>query len=128
MKTYQNLDHTIKKLNEEVILGAVDILEGNPLMTLQQVNFALGAVLPKKNLFTQHALSKALEGRMITFKIARDCPAERNSEENIEDQYTYTLWIKRPDVISSRNNFVDEIGVNIHMRRTQGRSAKGDRV
>ena len=65
---------------------------------------------------------------MITFKIARDCPAERNSEENIEDQYTYTLWIKRPDVISSRNNFVDEIGVNILMRRTQGRSAKGDRV
>ena len=49
IKTYQNLDHTIKKLNEEVILGAVDILEGNPLMTLQQVNFALGAVLPKKN-------------------------------------------------------------------------------
>ena len=34
----------------------------------------------------------------------------------------------KPDVISSRANFVDEFGVNIHMRRTQGRSAKGDRV
>ena len=90
--------------------------------------FCVRSGLTKKKRFTQHALSKALEGRMITFKIARDCPAERNSEENIEDQYTYTLWIKRPDVISSRNNFVDEIGVNILMRRTQGRSAKGDRV
>ena len=33
-----------------------------------------------------------------------------------------------PEVISSRKNFVDEFGVNIHMRRTQGRSAKGDKV
>ena len=33
-----------------------------------------------------------------------------------------------PDVVSSLKNFVDEFGVNIHMRRSQGRSAKGDRV
>ena len=65
---------------------------------------------------------------MITFKIRRDCPAERNSEEAIKDQYNYALWIMSPDVISSRKNSVDEFGVIIHMRRTQGRSAKGDRV
>ena len=109
-------------------MSAIDILEGNPLMTLQQVNFALRARLPKKPHFTQQALSKALEGRMITFKIARDCPAERNSEENIEDRYNYAMWIMSPDVISLRKNFVDKFGVNIHMRRTQGRSAKGDGV
>ena len=64
-----------RKIDEEVILGAIDILEGNPLMTLQQVNFALRARLPQKPHFTQQALSRALKGRRITFKIARDCPA-----------------------------------------------------
>ena len=97
-------------------------------MTLQQVNFALRARLPQKSHVTQKALSKALERRMITFKIARNCPAERNSETNIVDRCNYALWIMSPDVISSRKNFVDEFGVNIHMLRTQGRSAKGDRV
>ena len=62
------------KTDEEVILRAFDILEGNPLMTLQQVNFALRARLPQKPNFTQQALSKALTGRIITFKSARDCP------------------------------------------------------
>ena len=65
---------------------------------------------------------------MITFKIARDCPAEHNSEENIENRYHFALWIMSLDVINSRKNFVDEFGVNIHMRRTQGQFAEGDRV
>ena len=37
-----------RKIDEEIILGANDIPEGNPLMTLQQVNFALRARLPQK--------------------------------------------------------------------------------
>ena len=74
------------------------------------MNFALRARLPQKPHFTQQALSKALEGRRITFKIAR-LSCERNSEENIEDRYNYALWIMSPDVISSRKNFVDEFGV-----------------
>ena len=65
---------------------------------------------------------------MTTFKIARDCPAKRSSEENIEDRYNYVLWIMRPNVVSSLKNFVDGFGVKIHMRRSQGQSAKGDRV
>ena len=114
-----------RKIDKEVILGAIDTLEGNPLMTLQQVNFAR---LPQKLHFTQQALSKALEERMITFKIAINGSAERNSEENIEDLYNYTMWTMSLDVISSRKNFVDEFGVNIHMRRTKGRSAKDERA
>ena len=65
---------------------------------------------------------------MITFKIARKGSAERNSEENIEDLYNYALWTMSLDVISSRKNFVDELGVKIHMRRTKGQSAKGERA
>ena len=113
---------------EEVTLDAIDILEGNPLMTMQQVNFVLRARLPQKPHFTQKALSKALEGRMTTFKIARDCPAERSSEEKIDDRYNYALWIMSPNVVSSLKYFVNEFGVITHMRRSQGRSAKGDRV
>ena len=112
----------------EVVLANIDNLEGNPLIKLQQVNFALRERLPQKPHFTQQALSTAIEGRIITFKIARDCPAERNSEENIEDHCNYALWILSPDVIKSRKTFVVEFGVNSHMRRTQGKSAEGDRA
>ena len=117
-----------RKIDKEVILGAIDILEGNPQMTLQQVNFALRARLPQKPNFTQQELLKSLEGRIIFFKIARDCTAERNSEENLEDRYNYALWIMSPDIIRSRKTVLDKFGVNIHMRRTQGQSAKGDSV
>ena len=124
---YKNLPKN-GSYNRKVSLDAIEILEGNPLMTLQQVNFAVRARLPQKPHFTQKALSKALEGRMTTFKIARDCPAKRSSEENIEDHYNYALWIMRPNVVNSLKNFVDEFGVNIHMRRFQGQSAKDNRV
>ena len=93
---YENLpknESYNRKIDEEFILVAIDILEGNPLMTLRQVNFALRARLPQKPHFTQQTLSKALEGRMTNFKLARDCPAKRSSEENIEDRYNYALWI-----------------------------------
>ena len=127
---YKNLpkNGSYNRKIDEVSLDAIEILEGNPLMTLQQVNFAVRARLPQKPHFTQKALSKALEGRMTTFKIARDCPAKRSSEENIEDHYNYALWIMRPNVVSSLKNFVDEFGVNIYMRRSQGQSAKDNRV
>ena len=69
---YENLPKSglyNRQIDEEVILGAIDILEGNPLMTLQQVIFALRARLPHKPHFTQQALSKALEVRMILSRL-----------------------------------------------------------
>ena len=89
---YENLPKggSYNRKIDEVILDAFDILEGNPLMTLQQVNFALKARLPQKPHFAQQALSKALEGRMITFKIARDC---LQSVQRRTYRKSFQLWI-----------------------------------
>ena len=59
-----------RKINDEIRQHAVEILEGNPMLTLKQLNHAIGDKVPSKPQFTDQALSKALEGRMITTKIA----------------------------------------------------------
>ena len=107
---------------------AVEILEGNPKLTLKQLNHAIRDKLPSKPHFTDQALSKALEGRMITFKIARDCPAERNTYDIMESRRSYALWIMSPAIINMRTIFVDEFEINVHLRRSQRRSARGDRL
>ena len=55
-----------RKIDKEVILGAIDILEGNPLMTLQLVNFALRAHLSQKPHFTQQDSEEAPKVQRIT--------------------------------------------------------------
>ena len=109
-----------KKIDDEILQHAVEILEGNPRFTLKQLNHAIRDKLPIKPQFTDQALSKALEGRMITFKIARDCPAERNTYDIMESRRSYALWIMSPTIINMRKIFVDELGLNVHLRRSQG--------
>ena len=51
---YENLpkNGSYNRKIDEVSLDAIDILEGNPLMTLQQVNFVVRTRLPQKPYFT----------------------------------------------------------------------------
>ena len=84
--------------------------------------------LPSKPQFTDQVLSKALKGKMITFKIARDCPAERNKYDFMESRRTHALWITSPAFVNMRKICVDKFGINVHLRRSHGRSARGDRV
>ena len=82
-----------RKIDDEILQHAVEILEDNPIMTLKHLNHAIRDNLPSKPQFTDQALSKDLEGRMITFKIARNCPTERNTYDIMESRRSYALWI-----------------------------------
>ena len=75
-----------RKIDDELLQHAVDILEGNPMLTLKQLNHAIRDKLPSRPQFMS------------------------------------------PAIINMRKSFVDEFGINEHLRRTQGRSAPGDRV
>ena len=102
-----------RQIDDKILQHAVEILECNPMTTLTQLNHAIRDELPIKPHFTDQALSKALEGRRITFEIARDCPAERNSYDIMESRHSYALWIMSPAIIYMRKNFVDEFGINV---------------
>ena len=97
------------------------------MLTLKQLNHSTQDKFPSKPQFTDQALSKAFEARMITFKIARDCPAEGNTYD-MESRRSYALWIFSPAIINMRKNFIDEFGINVHLRQSQDRSARRDRV
>ena len=91
-----------RKIDDELLQHAVDNLQGHPLLTLIQLNYAKRDKLPSKPQFTDQAFSKALEGRMITFKITGDCLAERNTYDIMESRRSYALWIMIPAIINMR--------------------------
>ena len=114
-------------LDNEIIECGVELLEQNPLMTLKELNVKIHATLNKPP-FSDQSLAKWLDGQIITLKLARDVPAQRNSPEVIDERFQYAHWLMSPDVVNETKFFIDEFGVNIFTRRSQGRSARGDRV
>ena len=99
------------------------------MFTLKQVNHAMrDKKLPSMSQLTDQAFSKALEGRLIISKIAKDCPAERNTYDLMNSRRSYALSIMNPAISNLRKRFVDEFGINVHLRRSQGRLARDDRV
>ena len=74
--------------------------------------------------FPDHALSNAF----ITLKLTWDRPGKRNTVDTKEQRYDYARWLMGPNVASENKFFIDENVINIHIRRNQGRSKKGDRV
>ena len=117
-----------KKVDQECIDKSIQLLEDNPLLTIKELNVKLHQILNHKPQFSDQALSAHLDGSLITLKLARDEPAERNTPSTIEERYHYAIWLMGPNVVNEKKYFIDEFGINIHTRRSQGRSLKGERV
>ena len=57
-----------------------------------------------------------------------DRPAERNTVDTSEQRYDYARWLIGTNVVNENIFFIDEFETNIHTKRNQGRSTKGDRA
>ena len=113
-----------RKIDSECMEFIVNQLEINPLLTLKQLIAKTQIQFPNKPYFQEPALSKALDGQVITLKMARDTPADRNSDSTITARFEYATWLMSPEAVNARKIFIDEFGCNIHTRRTPGRSKK----
>ena len=49
--------------------------------------------------FSDQALSSALDGSLITLKLTRDRPVERNTVDRVEQRYDYARWLICPNVV-----------------------------
>ena len=116
-----------RKVDDECVDTAIRCLEENPLLSLKELNVIVHQLLNKPS-FSDQALSNALDGSLITLKLTRDRPAERITVDTREQRYDYASWLMGPNVVNENKFFIDEFGINIHTRRNQGRSKKGDRV
>lgn len=103
-------------------------VEANPLITLKQLNSLLRQNLPTKPVVTDKTVSAKLNGALYTTKLARDLPAGRNSPPVIQQRVDFCEWICSADVVAVHKVFIDEFGFDTWMRRSQGRSQRGERV
>ena len=73
-------------------------------------------------------ISRYLSGKLITSKLMRITPAQRNSERTIEKRFDYAQQIVQNGLPFSSMYYIDECGFNIWLHRSYGRSRKGERA
>ena len=64
---------------------------------------------------------------MVTVKLARPVPTERNRPDVIDHRHQYSNWFMAEGVINDCV-FIDECGCNIWTARSHGRARVGERV
>ena len=72
-------------------------------------------------------ITRAIEGFHYSFKRVNRHPERRNAPSNIEERRKYAVeFMSLPREYSERNIiYIDEVGMNVSMRATMGRSAVG---
>ena len=101
----------------------VSITEENPQFTLAQINAELRRRLPQKPNICDNSVAKALDGRLITLKIIRDAPVQRNSPETKTARMEMANWLLFNT--NAEKVCIDESGFHLQMRRSVARSARG---
>ena len=117
------------RLDTEMQLKIVDIVEGHPEFTLAQVNCQLQTDLLKPRISIQ-TISKSLRDQLIVMKKMETVPQDRNRPDIIDARRAYTAWYlevanmeQPPELI-----YVDESGFNLWTARTRGRVRRGARA
>ena len=101
-----------------------EIIEDNPLVTLEQMKRSLRENLPEKPEVSTSTIARALDGMLLTLKLAEDVPDARNSPRILDQRVEYAEWFLHEGVIS-HCVYIDETGYNIWTRRSQGRAPRG---
>ncbi|KAG7170405.1 hypothetical protein Hamer_G027073 [Homarus americanus] len=82
-----------KIIDNETLDLIVMLLEANPMMTLREIKEEVMDIFPTKPHFSEVTLSHYLEGELISLKMSRDAPAERNSPSVKEARHAYATWM-----------------------------------
>ena len=116
-----------RKVDDEMKQCIEEILNENPVLTLDGINRLLKERLPDKPRIHSRSVGKVLDGMLYTFKLVRRCPAERNRPDVIQSRREYAAW-SLGEAIQRQIVFIDECGFNVWTARSQGRAPRGDRA
>ena len=117
----------LKKIDQEMKRGAVEIVEGHPAFTLTQILEELFRRLPEKPRISLTSLANILDGQFISVKKLEDAPTDRNRFSVKEERRDFALWLTT-EGINQNLVYVDESGFNLFIRRTRGRARIGQRA
>ena len=112
------------RVSPEVVDAAVDIVSDNPQATLEEIAHGIQQRLGQLVPLSPATVSRILDGQLYTLKIARAIPEAWNSLRTKQLRRDYAEWFM---VEGNRHHcvFLDEFGINICTRRTQGRAIRG---
>lgn len=119
-----------RKMDDEMKDVLIQIIDSSPFDTLQSCNNKLRQRLPNKPQVSIATIARALEGALITTKIAgkdSDIPQQRNTPANIARRLEYAQFFTQLGV-NDNLIYLDESGYNLFTRRTKGRARQGERV
>ena len=119
--------HRPRCLPPDMIERAVGYVEEKPSITLREILERLTNDYPAWNPCTIQTISRALDGQLITLKIARGVPHQWNAPNVKEDRRGYAQWMMGAG-LEENLIFVDEMGANVWTARTQGRARRGQRA
>ena len=114
-------------IDDETMDFLVLLLGSNCLLTLKELKDTVRSVWPEKPHFSEVTLSRTLDGELISLKLTRDSPSERNSDRVLGMRRDYAQWMLAEGMNQDRI-YIDECGFNIWTRRNYGRAKVGDRV
>ena len=115
------------KVDRDMRDALEQILDSNPLMTLDQINVDLRRQLLDKPAISRSTLARTLDGMLMTLKLAEDIPGARNEDRVLQERVNYAQWFLREGVVG-HCIFIDECGYNIWTRRSYGRARRGEPV
>lgn len=105
----------------DALLGFV---EENPLVSLDAMREFLSSACGLT--ISSSAISKWLDGKLITLKKVREVPVQRNSTRVKDLRHEYATWMIETGAPDSCI-YLDECGFNVWTKRSYGRATKGAR-
>ena len=106
-----------KRMDEEMALTLVTIVEDHAEYTLNQLNEELRHRLPTKPRVCNNVIANALHARLVTLKLTRNLPEQRNSEEVKSARKEMAEWLLRNAL--TEKIYVDESGFRLWLKRNQ---------
>ena len=94
--------------------------------TLNQLNEELRHRLPTKPRVSNNLIANALHARLVTLKLTRNLPEQRNSEEVKSARKEMAEWLLRNAL--TEKIYIDESGFRLWLKRNQGRSLRGEKA
>lgn len=115
------------KVDDEMKQCLIDIVEEDCTLTLSAINSELRRRLPRKPNIHDRTVARALDGSLVSLKLTRREPVDRNRPDVIQSRFEYANWFLNTGVIG-HCVFIDECGYNIWTSRSYGRATVGERA
>ena len=83
------------EVDDEMRDSLQEILDNNPLLTFDTINTELRRRLLNKPTISRSTLARALDGMLLTLKLAEDIPEGQNDDRNLQQRVDCAQWFLR---------------------------------